>query len=319
MVRPERSDLWRTYRKGVVSLIAEDEDMPIDDYGIRADIIMNPVAVFNRMNTAQWTEQDINRTDYFILESIKSLDPLAAFEYLVGYLKFINPKWGELCEQQHPTDQARIQFVQEVKEKGIYKQVSPYQKGFDETFSLRLKEKYPHPKTPVTFAVYDREGNKKVIRTRRPVCIGDEYIYILYKTPHLSSAGVAYVNQFHTPIRPSNYGRLQYPFSQTPIKVGEDEGRNITMVAGAPVMARILGMYANSPKAVDLLEHTLITSKHPSQLESIPMSTEEIVRENTIIGVAKHIFATVGIDIAPDLRNENIAMELPEVEEKEDS
>lgn len=304
--------------KGVVSKIAADEDMPVDDYGIRADMIMNPVAVFNRMNTAQFLDQDVNRADYFVLQAIKDMPPLAAFEYISGYLSFINPKWGALCEKLHSTEQLKVQFIQEVKEKGLYKQVSPFQEGFDETFSLRLQERYPHPKTPVTFAVYDREGNRKVIRTKRAVSIGDEYIYLLYKTPHLSSAGTAYVNQFHTPIRPSSYGRLQYPFSQTPIKVGEDEGRNITMVAGAPTMARILGMYANSPKAVNQLEHVLISSKQPSQLKNIGMTTEEIVESNTIIGVARHIFATAGIDIAPKQTDTNVVMDLPEIEEKDD-
>ena len=36
--------------KGVVSTIWKDEDMPVDDFGIRAEIIMNSSAVFNRIS-----------------------------------------------------------------------------------------------------------------------------------------------------------------------------------------------------------------------------------------------------------------------------
>lgn len=293
--------------------------MPVDDFGIRAEIIMNSSAVFNRMNTSQWLEQDVNRADHFVLETMKQLPPLEAFNYLIGYLKFVNPKWGELVERTHPTEGLKKELVQECFTKGIYKQVSPFQKGTDQHFTLELHKRYPHPKTPVVFSVYDSNGIKHTIRTRKPVSIGDEYVYLLYKTPHLSSAGVAYVNQFHTPIRPSTYGRLQYPFSQTPIRLGEDEGRNITMVAGAPTMARIIGMYANSSQAVDCLEQHLISDPQPSKLEEIEMSTKEIVASNSIIGVAKHIFSCLGINIAPEqTQHEDLLMELPEVEDKED-
>lgn len=304
----------------MVSAIWKDEDMPTDDYGIRADIIMNSSAVFNRMNTSQWTEQDVNRTDYFVINHMKTLQPLAAFEYLAQYLSFVNPKWGELCRKIHSTDTLKTGLVQEVLEKGIiYKQVSPFQTGIDEHFTLELGKRYPHGKTPVTFSVYDNQGVKHTVRTINPVCIGDEYIYLLYKTPHLASAGVAYVNQFHTPIRPSTYGRLQYPFSQTPIRLGEDEGRNITMVAGAKTMARILGMYANSSKAVNNMEEHLINDAQPSKLIHTDMDTEEIVSTNSIIGVAKHTFSCLGIDIAPSKdKIEEFSMELPEVEDKDE-
>lgn len=291
--------------------------MPVDDYGIRADIIMNSSAVFNRMNPSQWIEQDVNRTDYFVIENMKKMSANDAYKYLVEYLSFINPKWGELVERIHCTEQLKMQLVSEVLEKGvIYKQVSPYQKGTDENFILNLSEKYPHPKTPVQFNIYDAQGDKHHIRTRKAISIGDEYIILLYKTPHLSSAGVAYVNQFHTPIRPSSYGKLQYPFSQTPIRLGEDEGRNITMVAGAPVMARIIGMYANSTKAVNLLEYHLLHDKHPSQLDKIEMDTPTIVKNNAIVGVARHIFSCLGINIAPIASSTNVTMNMPEVEEK---
>ena len=250
---------------------------------------------------------------------MKQLPVLEAFRYLSEYLKFINPKWGELVERIHSTDALKKDLVQECFTKGIYTQISPFQKGTDQYFTLKLHQRYPHPKTKVSFNVYDAQGTKHTIITRKPVCIGDEYIFLLYKTPHLSSAGVAYVNQFHTPIRPSTYGRLQYPFSQTPIRLGEDEGRNITMVAGAPTMARIIGMHANSSQAVDCLEQHLISDPQPSKLEHIEMITEEIVGTNSIIGVAKHIFSCLGINIAPaQTQHEDLLMELPEVEDKDE-
>ena len=58
--------------------------MPVDDYGIRADIIMNSSAVFNRMNPSQWIEQDVNRTDYFVIENMKKMSANDAYRYLVN-------------------------------------------------------------------------------------------------------------------------------------------------------------------------------------------------------------------------------------------
>ena len=58
--------------KGVVSEIMEDEDMPVDDLGIRADIVITSESPFNRLNSSQWYQQFFNRASVFVLKHIQN-------------------------------------------------------------------------------------------------------------------------------------------------------------------------------------------------------------------------------------------------------
>lgn len=182
--------------------------------------------------------------------------------------------------------------------KGIKIQITPFQKGIDTAFIRKMIKKYNITKTPVTFTV-TRDGVDKTIVTKKPVLIGAEYWYLLYKTPKVKCSGVGYVNQYHSPVHASNLAKMQYAFSQTPIRLGEDEIRNLTLVAGSETAARILGLYANSHDAVTCLSEHLMFDKRPSNIEKIEMSTQDIVKTNSIMGVTKHIFASFGVDITP--------------------
>ena len=57
--------------KGVVSAIWEDEDMPVDEYGVRADLVMTPASVINRMNPSQMYEQFWNRVALQVIRNCK--------------------------------------------------------------------------------------------------------------------------------------------------------------------------------------------------------------------------------------------------------
>ena len=46
------------------------------------------------------------------------------------------------------------------------------------------------------------------------------------------------------------------------------------------------------------------------------MDTPTIVKNNAIVGVARHIFSCLGINIAPIASSTNVTMNMPEVEEK---
>ena len=288
--------------KGVAIPVWKDEDMPIDEQGFRCDIIIDPVSGFNRMNPGQWYEQFINRGAEFIQQRVRTMPVPEAFAYIVEFLSDVNPKWGELIKNVHNTPYLQEEFVAEVRAKGMFVQVSPFQKGIDQKFVCMLKEKYNIQKSPVTFSVTNADGTKQQVTTKKPVMIGSEYFYLLYKMPHMRSSGVAYVNQYHSPVRPSSLAKLQYPFSQTPIRLGEDEIRNVVMTSGEDAAARVLGLYANSSPAVNQMTYHLLFDKVPSQLDQIEMSTDDIIASNSIIGVTKHLFSCFGVDISPKLQ-----------------
>lgn len=273
--------------------------MAMDDHGIRADVVIDPPSIMNRMNPSQIYQQFLCRGALLIQQRIQNMPWQEAYDLIMSYIGDINPKWREVVEATHQSDIQKQDLVEESKKKGIQLQVSPFQEGIDTEFILKLAEKYNIDKTPVTFKVKQADGTLRTIRTKQAVMIGPEYIHVLYKMPHQSTAGFGYVNQYHSPVRPSAFAKTQDPYARTTIRAGEDEGRNIVMGAGAETATRILGLYANTESAVSSLIRHLLFDKDPMNLPHIEMDTNSIIKANSIIGVTRHMFSTIGIDIVP--------------------
>ena len=292
--------------KGVIAGIVPDDKMAIDEEGIRAEVCIDPISVFNRMNPAAWFEQFFNRGSELIQRRVKEMIETApvghkpwaqAYQLVIEYITDVHENWGKLVDENNKGDKRA--FVEEVIRDGIYLQITPFQKGIDQHLVLKLAEKYNIRKSPVTYINQDMFGNDVKSTTKYPVMVGQEYFYLLYKMPHVRCPGIGYVNQYHTPIRANNTTKIQYPFSQTPLRLGEDEIRNLTTVSGPNTAAHILGAYANSSNAVECMANHLLFDKSPSQLQEIEVSVPDIIRSNSIIGVTKHIFSCIGIDITP--------------------
>lgn len=293
--------------KGTVSAIIPDEEAPVDQYGNRAEILLDPISVFNRMNPSQWMEQFCNATAEVVRRRISTMVSDSeryeeAFNYALEFAADINCNYADFISKQHPDPVSRRHFVDEIIRDGFYLWVPPFIKDHDQKWVARLMEKYQVDKTPVTFTVTRDDGTKTTVTTKKPILIADEYWYLLYKVPHMRSSGVSYVNQFHTPVRPSSLTKLQWPISQVPLRLGEDEFRNILMAAGPEVAAYIIGAYANSPDAIENMIKHLYYDEHPSQLEHLDLSLPEIIQSNAIVGVTKHMFSCIGIDVAPDAK-----------------
>lgn len=293
--------------KGVIASIVPDEHMPVDDYGNRADIIISGASVFNRMNTGQLYEQFFNFGAERIRSRMREMYDKGkwneAYTLMTDYLKDINPKWGELVMKTHSTADEQKALVQEALAHGVRLQVTPFQEGCDCDTVLEIAEKYDLQPTPVTFGVKQPDGSYVSERSVENIVVGNEYFFVLCKIPHMRGSGIGYVNQYRTPSRPSTISKSQFPFAQTSLKIGEDEHRNIATVAGAETMTRIGGMYGNSQEAVKRLGTHLISAKTPSRLHQLDMTTAEITDGDVAIGIVKHHFSCLGIDIANSLKD----------------
>lgn len=301
--------------------------MPVDDFGIKCDLILDPPAVFNRMNPSQLYECFVTRKDIFVSRRIGELlsgripeginttegdfigltaDVEGAWKYFIQYMADVNPNQAKLIEEVCATIEKKEKHLHAVVKEGIYHTIPPYTKHISTKWVLFLEDKYPSPETPVEFNIEDTHGVKKRVRTIDNMCIGSKYIYCLYKIPHLKSSGVAYINQHRTPITPSSSQRILYPIGQTALRMGEDEVRNLSMVAGSHCVARIMGISANSTEGVNLCIDKLLNEKHPTQLRRLPLDTKYITSTNNMSAMTKHLLATTGVDISKKLDNSEI-------------
>ena len=256
---------------------------------------------------SQWFETFINFGGSLVQDRLKASyqDTPRFYEQAYGtlldYINDVNDHWAKLVDEQHKSPEQRRRFVDECLKDGIYIQVPPFKKdSFSPEWIKEMEKKWNIKKGPVTYKAEMLDGTWADITTKTNVMIGDEYIYLLYKMPHLRCSGLGFINQYHSPVRASAIAKIQYPISQNAIKWGEDEMRNIVQGAGADVAAYLLGVYANSPDAVKQLACKLMFDKEPSKIENIDMSLKEIIENNSIIQLAKHMFSCFGVNINPD-------------------
>ena len=292
--------------KGVVSKIMAKADMPVNDFGTVADIIMAPEAVFNRMNLSQLYEQFLNCMSEFVIKRMKRMYDedrhgyAKAFDYLIEYITDINPEYAKAILNVVITERKKEAFVFNIlKEEMIILVIPPFLDTLCPKWALMMTEKYKVEATPIEYNLRDENGKLiRRVRTIRPIWIGKKYLLVLCKIPHARSCGMSHVNQWGTPIRiKSPRSKSQYPVGLTPIRIGEDENRNIMMMAGANIAFRILSLYANTPEATEKLTESLLTEKYPTRLTWADVDDAELKNSNQMIAVAKHMLQTVGVDI----------------------
>lgn len=313
----------RTGAKGVVASIRPKEQMPVDDYGVRADIIVTPEAIPNRMIPSALYEEHINRTSLFVSRRITQLlngvfppdidqslfelpitaDQHGAWNYFYEYVKTVNSNMCDVLDDICYNDEMKRLCLEDIIKDGIYLIIPPYLKHIDGEFILHLDKKFPAPISPVTFQIEDAFGELRTVRTKKPISIGSIYIYLLCKIPHLKSSGVAYTNQFKTPIQTNKEQKNRYPISQTPLRMGEDEVRNLIMAVGVGPVLRLIGLYANSTDGVQAMCKALLTSDTPSAIDRINLSTDYLVKTNNISNMVQHMFATIGFTTNETIEN----------------
>ena len=289
------------------------EDMPVNDYGVVADIIMAPEAVFNRMNLSQLYEQFLNCMSEFVIRRMKRMYDedrhgyLKAFDYLIEYITDINPEYAKAILTVVVTDRKKEAFVFNILKEVIILVIPPFLDTLCPEWVLMMTDKYKVEATPVEYNLRDENGKLiRRVRTIRPIWIGKKYLLVLCKIPHARSCGMSHVNQWGTPIRiKSSRSKSQYPVGLTPIRIGEDENRNIMMMAGANIAFRILSLYANTPEATEKLTESLLTEKYPTRLTWADVDDAELKNSNQMIAVAKHMLQTVGVDITDHIIHED--------------
>jgi hypothetical protein len=288
--------------KGTIGAIWKDIDMPIDDYGFKADIIMSPESVINRMNPSQLWEQTLNRystiiaQDAITIRNTQGIEP--AYDHVFTYINKVNPNYSKIIDNNCVSIKEKERFLHDVEQEGIYLVILPFLKTITAELALDLAKSYDSHLSPVTYTRRDDEGNVIITtRTKESMWIGSKYIYLLYKIPRCMASGLGYVSHLKIPMKPSSLARLQYPISKTPIRFGEDENRYFNMVClDSTITARLYGLHGLSPEAIHQVAIQLLNDPHPSLIDRIHIDTDTVVETNHVINIFNHMLATIGVD-----------------------
>lgn len=287
--------------KGVVCEIVPDELMPIDENGVRADIVVAPESPIRRNNEGRRFEQEINRISLFVqrqaAEMYKRGDLAGAFEHIYGWIHDIHPAYAEdIIAKRRRTPQAMQRFVEYVLKKFIFIHIPTFLATVTEENVVLWTDKYGAHASHVRHFIRGADGEIREFRSEKPHVIGSTYLWLLCKVPESTSPGFGHVNHLGMPIKPGGRAKDMQSVSHTPVRYGEDEQRLMAHDGVADEAVRLMGLAANSTRGANMLLETQLTAEFPTRIDRIDISDEELRQTNSAMGTLHHTFATLGID-----------------------
>ena len=306
--------------KGVTAKIVPWQQMPCDEYGNYADLIIVAESPCNRLNCGQLYEQYLNHVKMVVTKQAKDLldsgNIEGAFQHLLDFCQTVRPNYAEVVAEGNQTVEAREEFVRDAVTHGLYMIIPPFCKTIKQDLILKLAKKFNIRRAPLRFGVNpDGDDNYITVTSNFDGIIGTKYTLLIGKLPlgQMLGCSFAYVSQFQTPIKPgSKIAKAESLIGKTPVRYGEDEVRILVMSLGAQETARILGLYGNSPDAVDKLMRTLLTAEKPSCIGHIDMTDEEVIKHSVVVNQFHHMMLVCGLDLTYTGGNDESISNLPE-------
>lgn len=245
--------------KGVICKIAEPHEMPVDQFGNRADIVMDGGATISRMNIGRMYEQELNAMSRDVVKNIRARLQLpeaskvtqaqlqqldvngavsAEWDYLMGYYQIISPDRMYKWFTTGMYEQSKYNHLESIINRGIYLYIPPDNTPTSVEMMEELLAKYSSSYGPVSYI-----GNSgKVSITKDNVAIGSMYFMLLEKTGDDWTAVSSAKVQHHAVLaQVTSADKYSQPTRQQAIRAwGEAEVRILVSYAGPLVTAEIL-------------------------------------------------------------------------------
>jgi DNA-directed RNA polymerase beta subunit len=252
----------RVGNKGTVAMIIPDSEMPETENGLRADIVLNPLGILNRLNLSQIIEQYITFMGDKLIERLKSLDNLNDREdEFFSFMKSINKEQADFLDIEY-TILNRAQkeaFFDDIFRKGIYIHQTPFFGNTTmEQFESIFKEK------PYLVEKYKFKGIDK------PLVMGDIYfIRLKHESSNKASARSTALNNIkNLPSKSTLKKEKKVLLSQTPIRLGEMEVTNLLIPKKGDLIEKLLKTFSTSEEDRSGLVEDLLRSKSPFQIKT---------------------------------------------------
>lgn len=296
--------------KGVICQIREPHEMPVDEAGNRADLIVDSGSTYSRMNLGRLQEQYVNAAgrdcagrirnllgfpqegDKHALEKLQELEVTAkqavdtAWDYLLGLYKICSPKMYVWFTTVDGYQLPRAHHLASVINKGIYLYMPPENDPEPMTVVQELEEHYRPVYGPVTYV--GNSGNR--VTTRKPVRIGSMYIILLEKTgDDWTAVSSGKLQHFGVLSQVTNSDKFSQPSRTQAIRAwGESEVRVGVSYAGPHVMTEILDRNSNPATHRQIL-HSVLQAETPTSIESVVDRTKVPLGGSKPLQLVKHI------------------------------
>lgn len=300
--------------KGVICHIAEPHEMPTDENGNRADIVMDPNSIISRMNLGCMYEQYINsasrdvalkitndigvsKNEKVLATKLANMDISGSemiersWNYLMGYYKILSPAmyvWFTDGEYKGK----RTDHLAEIIKKGIYLYLPPDNSPESEDMIKELERYYRPLYGPVSYV--GNSGNR--VMTKKPVRIGSVYMLLLEKTgDDWTAVSSGKLQHFGVLSQVTNSDKYSQPSRNQAIRaLGESEVRIYTAYAGSKITADILDRN-NNPKTHQAILESILTAEKPTNIHSAVNRRLLPIGGSKPLGLVKHMLLVSGM------------------------
>lgn len=286
--------------KGVICDIWDDSEMPVDEDGNRAEIIMDGDSTIKRMNIGRVYEQYLNACSRDISKQVRVLvkeNPeqgyTAAWELVSKYYSIVSPRMLDLLESK-AYHKGIKHHIDSIVEDGIYLWLPTDNPVESIEMIKRLRDEFEICFGPVKYA-----GG---FVTDRPVLIGSLYILLLEKTgSDWAAVGSSKLQHFGIPAKVTNADKHASPGRNQPVRIlGEAEVRLMNAYVGSDVVVDLLDQ-SNSPQTHKTIVNNILTSEAPTSLLEIIDRNEVPLGNSRSLMFVKHVLECGGIQFVREI------------------
>lgn len=299
--------------KGVVCYVAEDDEMPIDDLGVRADIIMDSFARVNRMNDGGLFEQYFNSVSWQIAQNIRTMTGIQqksktirdeietlhhqhpdvfmkAYQYLIEYYRIVSP-----IMYKHYSDMNNIVDIYDnlttIISDMIYIFAPPEHSNESVEMIKAIEATFQPHYGSVTYKGYDG----KLVRTNNKFRIGSVFFVLLEKTADdWSSTASGRTQHFGVLSQLTKNDKFNEPIRAQPVKVmGETEGRIFANFTSATAVAEIQDRN-NNPETHKEIVYQILNAEQPTNISKIVDRTKIPYGNTKTLQLIDHITSCGG-------------------------
>jgi len=239
--------------KGVISAIMKDSDMPTNEYGEHAELILNPFGVIGRENIAQLYELELNFMGDQVLRQTKSMDSVKEkFDHILKFYKIVNEEQYKFIKGNVKSLGDKEQFINDSYEHGLYIHQPPF---FNNVTVNKMNDVYKE----FGFEPYHCKISGKEIE--KPLVIGNLYYLRLKHDPStkLSARSSGDLSLNNIPSKSNSYKYHTSLFSKTPVRCGEMEFNSLLLTQNMPLVMRYLAQTSNNPEERKNFNTALLT------------------------------------------------------------
>ena len=296
--------------KSVSATVYPDHAMPVDDYGIRAGIMLSMTSLFSRTIFGPYFECGVNRISEFVRRKVETVHKetgvTSAYGVASEWIGDYNPNYKRILDRRCTTPKAKRDFVEKIVADGFYNWIPTFHENFmpsdeDRWNALRNMrdwwEKWEVPSSQVTFGARQRDGSYKMGRSKDKVGMGSAYVIHLKHIPRISAPGIASVGHVGIPCPPSGSSST-HPVSANPARLGGDEQRILLMHVAKEWVVRLFNLYGGSPIwGTNFMIKSLLNTDKPSAVEVFDVPNSKLLSGNVIIQQFTSTLATIGFDL----------------------